>query len=93
MLIDKTIVRRAMAARLRLGKSQSAFWRMFGLSQPAASRFECERRGSPALLVLLQLYLAGRICEADLTGITQAQAAPSGGDQVQLHGPGNGQPS
>jgi hypothetical protein len=93
MLIDKTIVRRAMAARLRKGKSQGAFWQMFGLSQPAASRLECERRGSPALLVLLQLYLAGRICDADLTGVTQNLVAPSRGDQVQLHRPGNGEPS
>ncbi|WP_263263190.1 hypothetical protein [Pseudomonas sp. RIT-PI-S] len=78
-----------MDVRIRAGKSQGAFWQMFGLSQPAASRLECARRGSPALLVLLRLYLAGRIGDADLAAIASGEAVPSRRNEVQLHGPGD----
>ncbi|WP_239687977.1 MULTISPECIES: hypothetical protein [Pseudomonas] len=64
------MIRQAVALRLQLGKSQEAFWGLFGLSQPAASRLECGGNGSASLLVLLSLYVAGRIDDNDLLSVS-----------------------
>jgi len=66
MEAERGLIRRAVALRLELGQSQGAFWQLFGLSQPAASRLECGGKGSSCLIVLLSLYFSGRISEDDL---------------------------
>ncbi|MFK0312313.1 hypothetical protein ACIQUF_13835 [Pseudomonas sp. NPDC090233] len=63
---QRGLIARAVGVRLARGESQGAFWQMFGLSQPAASRLECGGKGSPSLIVLLSLYFAGRISDEDL---------------------------
>lgn len=63
---QRGLIARAVALRLARGESQGAFWQMFGLSQPAASRLECGGKGSSSLIVLLGLYFAGRISDEDL---------------------------
>ncbi|WP_090201986.1 hypothetical protein [Pseudomonas asplenii] len=81
MRVERSLIRQAVALRLQLGKSQGAFWRMFGLSQPAASRLECTGRGTASLCVLLGLYVAGRIDDGDLLSLPD-QEVTSGTDEV-----------
>ncbi|WP_026145529.1 transcriptional regulator [Pseudomonas asplenii] len=75
MRVERSLIRQAVVLRLQLGKSQEAFWRMFGLSQPAASRLECAGKGSASLAVLLGLYVAGRIDDDDLLFVSAREVA------------------
>ncbi|NWD50120.1 helix-turn-helix transcriptional regulator [Pseudomonas gingeri] len=79
---ERSLVRQAVVLRLALGKSQEAFWKMFGLSQPAASRLECGGRGSPSLIVLLSLYLAKRIDDDDLLSVRPGPGAALWGYEI-----------
>ncbi|WP_373271034.1 helix-turn-helix domain-containing protein [Pseudomonas syringae] len=93
METEQPLIQQAVAMRLALGKSQGVFWRMFGLSQPAASRLECGGKGSPSLIVLLRLYFAGRINDNDLLGARANTNPLLRCDKVQLYGSGHGQSS
>lgn len=69
---DRGLVSKAVDLRISQGKSQSAFWQVFGLSQPAASRLESSGKGSPCLTLLLGLYFAGVVSEQDLQSVRVA---------------------
>ncbi|WP_419205018.1 helix-turn-helix domain-containing protein [Pseudomonas syringae] len=90
---EQRLIRQAVARRMALGKSQGGFWRMFGLSQPAASRLECSGRGSPSLIVLLRLYFAGCIDDNDLLHARVSACPVLRCDEVQLYGPGDRKPA
>jgi hypothetical protein len=56
--------------RLRTSKreSQEKFWARFGVTQSSGSRFETGLGIPPPVALLVKLYVAGKLSDADLLG-------------------------
>lgn len=52
--------------RNKLGLTQTEFWRRFGVTQSAGSRYESERNIPTPLKLLIRLHLNGLITDDDL---------------------------
>lgn len=62
--------------RKQRNESQAEFWARFGATQSAGSRYESERDIPRPMKILLALWLAGKIDDADLA-MAQKQAGLS----------------
>jgi predicted transcriptional regulator len=54
--------------RIRKRESQEKFWSRFGVTQSSGSRFETGVVIPPPVAILLRLYVAGALSDADLPG-------------------------
>ncbi len=69
--IDNAFVQ---AYRRRIRESQKVFWARFGVTQSRGSRFELGANIPKPVMLLLRLYFAHRITDADLLGVTGKRA-------------------
>lgn len=58
-------------ARRLAGVKQCDFWEKFGITQSGGSRYENGRSMPAPLRILTQLYISGKITDADLAEIKE----------------------